>query len=145
MDFKRELAMKGWLQQDVDASLYGGAPGGGKAARWMTVDEARAMFDVLNDVRGTVDNFCAVKPWKPSGWWAKVGGNPPVFMPNSITLEDAKEAYGPMFAVQRWSEEQVRKYSELMLNPNPLRIWYDEADEIDPIKWERIEPFYPPR
>jgi hypothetical protein len=111
-------------------------------ARWVSVDEVRATFNALEDVRGVVDSFCGLPgleerlyggaPGGPSfklrGWWARIGGMSPVVMPPNVSLKDVQDFYHGTFDVAPMSEQAVR-------------VWFDEADKIDPIKFERIDPY----
>ena len=127
----------------------------GGSAQWISLEEARAQFDPVRDLKGYVDSFCGLPAPKDgrerqpvfigwdlgcgpplAGWWAKVGGNPPVHLPHTVSLEDARKAWEGLCTVDRIPEQTGR-------------VWFDEQDTIDPIKFEQLEilcgPFFPPR
>lgn len=132
--------------------------------------ECSNAYQLLEEVKVNVERFCGLPehpnylvrsdlsdarwyggapggPKRLDGWWAKVGGNPPTFWPHQITPKDIEDAWKGLFNVSRLTENEVRAfYGD---REQAIKVWYDEASEIDPIKFEHLEilrgPFFPPR
>jgi hypothetical protein len=108
LQFELPPAWKSSLE-DYKASLFKGEIGyilehrfvqnAGPRVRWISREDAEVAYSSKAE---------STRPWKPSGWWCRVGAMPPVFLPDTLTLEDVQAACGPDFTCRRITEEEAR-------------------------------------